>query len=60
MHGKPAMLICHTVKGKGVPYMEGKPQWHGSVKLTRAQGEEALTALGANTNEIVELLDGDL
>ncbi|HSZ12034.1 MAG TPA: transketolase [Rhizomicrobium sp.] len=60
VHGKPAMLICHTVKGKGVPYMEGKPQWHGSVKLTRAQSEEALTALGADTNEIVELLDGDL
>lgn len=26
--GKPMMIIAHTVKGKGVSYMEGKPQWH--------------------------------
>lgn len=26
--GKPRMIIAHTVKGKGVSYMEGKPQWH--------------------------------
>ena len=41
-------IIAHTVKGKGVPYMENIPAWHGSVKLTRAQAEEALTALGAD------------
>jgi transketolase len=39
-------VIAHTVKGKGVPFMENIPQWHGSVKLTRAQAEEALAALG--------------
>jgi transketolase len=58
--GRPAVIICHTIKGKGVPYMEGKPQWHGSVKLTRQQGEDALATLGASPNEIVELLDGGL
>lgn len=26
--GKPSMLIAHTVKGKGVPFMEGKVEWH--------------------------------
>lgn len=26
--GKPSMLICHTIKGKGVPFMEGKVEWH--------------------------------
>ena len=55
---KPAALIAHTVKGKGVPYMENLPQWHGSVKLTRQQAEEALTALGAAPGEIREMLDG--
>lgn len=25
---KPRMIIAHTVKGKGVSYMEGRPQWH--------------------------------
>ncbi len=28
--GKPSCLIAHTVKGKGVDFMEGKLQWHYS------------------------------
>jgi transketolase len=24
----PKMIICHTIKGKGVPYMEDVPAWH--------------------------------
>jgi hypothetical protein len=35
-----------------VPYMENIPAWHGSVKLTPSQTEEALTALGASVDEI--------
>ena len=35
--------------------MENVPAWHGSVKLTREQAEEALRALGATRNEIKEL-----
>ncbi len=54
---KPTMIIAHTVKGKGVPYMENVPLWHGSVKFTRAQAEEAIRALGANDAEVKELLD---
>jgi transketolase len=54
---KPSVLIAHTIKGKGVPYMENIPAWHGSVKLTRAQTEEALTALGASAEEIKGFLD---
>jgi transketolase len=56
-HGRPSVIIAHTIKGKGVPYMENIPHWHGSVKLTHTQAEEALTALGAGRNEIKELLD---
>ncbi|QIK79465.1 transketolase [Sphingomonas piscis] len=26
--GKPAMLICHTTKGKGVSFMESQVAWH--------------------------------
>lgn len=26
--GKPAMLIAHTIKGKGVSFMENKVEWH--------------------------------
>ena len=28
--GKPTMVLAHTVKGKGVSFMEGKNAWHGS------------------------------
>jgi transketolase len=57
--GRPSILIAHTVKGKGVPAWENVPHWHGSVKLTRTQAEDALTALGAMLTEIKELLDVD-
>jgi transketolase len=53
---RPSLLIAHTVKGKGVPYMENVPTWHGSVKLTYAQAEDALKALGATREEIAEFL----
>jgi transketolase len=56
---RPSVIIAHTVKGKGVSYMENIAAWHGSVKLTREQAEEALESLGANRNEIKELLDVD-
>ncbi len=26
--GKPQMVIAHTTKGKGVPFMENKVEWH--------------------------------
>jgi transketolase len=55
--GCPSLIIAHTVKGKGVPYMENIPVWHGSVKLTRAQTEEALAALGATGEEIEGFLN---
>jgi len=27
----PTAIICHTVKGKGVSFMEGSPKWHGNA-----------------------------
>jgi transketolase len=54
--GKPSVIVAHTVKGKGVPYMENIPAWHGSVKLTPAQTEDALTALGADPATIESLM----
>lgn len=29
--GKPTMIIANTIKGKGVPYMENKVEWHGKT-----------------------------
>ena len=28
--GKPTMVIAHTVKGKGVSFMENSAEWHGN------------------------------
>ena len=27
--GKPTCIVAHTVKGKGVSFMENNPEWHG-------------------------------
>ncbi len=41
--GKPSMIICHTVKGKGVSFMENKVEYHG-VAPTAEELESALCA----------------
>lgn len=28
---KPSMIIANTIKGKGVPFMENKAEWHGKA-----------------------------
>lgn len=40
--GKPCAIVAHTVKGKGVSFMENTPKWHGSMA---PQGEERTCAL---------------
>lgn len=39
--GRPAAVVCHTVKGKGVSFMEGNADWHGKAP----NREEAVAAL---------------
>ena len=29
--GKPTAIIAHTLKGKGVSFMEGSVDWHGKA-----------------------------
>ncbi len=29
--GKPVFIVAHTVKGKGVSFMENDPEWHGKA-----------------------------
>ena len=29
--GSPTVIIAHTVKGKGVSFMECKAEWHGKA-----------------------------
>jgi transketolase len=41
---KPTVINCLTVKGKGVDYMEGKPEWHYGGLDTK-MAEEALNSI---------------
>jgi transketolase len=43
--GKPSCIVAHTVKGKGVSYMEDKLLWHYRAPLDELL-DEALTELG--------------
>lgn len=43
--GLPKVLVAHTVKGKGVSFMENNNEWHHN-RLTKANYERALAELG--------------
>ncbi|MDD4679894.1 MAG: transketolase [Clostridia bacterium] len=57
-HSKPTVIIAHTIKGKGISYMEGSPLWHGSVKLSNDDIVKGLQDLGASKEEIRRYMDG--
>lgn len=40
----PTILLCHTIPGKGVDFMENKYEWHGKPP-TQEQAEDALAQL---------------
>jgi transketolase len=42
--GKPTYIIAHTVKGKGVSFMENEVSWHG-VAPSREEADRALAEL---------------
>ncbi|MCY6371279.1 transketolase [Clostridium ganghwense] len=42
---KPTMIVCKTVKGKGVSFMENEAGWHGSTP-SREQCDQALKEIG--------------
>lgn len=43
--GKPSVIICKTVKGKGVSFMEDNAKWHGSAPNAE-QFAQAMKELG--------------
>lgn len=42
---KPTIIIAHTIKGKGVSFMEGQAKWHGKAPK-KDELEKALKELG--------------
>ncbi len=49
IHDRPAIIIAHTTKGKGVSFMENQSYWHGNVP-DAGQLKQALMELGEATN----------
>jgi len=43
--GRPTIIICHTIKGKGVSFMEGAVAFHGTAP-NREEYERAMKELG--------------
>ena len=47
---KPYVIIAHTIKGKGISFMEDESTWHGKAPNDE-QLKEALAELGGGENE---------
>lgn len=47
--GKPTVVIAHTVKGKGVSFMEDAAKWHHG-ELNEEQYKKAMQELGGSIN----------
>lgn len=52
---QPSIIIAHTVKGKGVSFMEHNNHFHG-VAPTHEEAKRALLELGENEKKVEELL----
>ncbi|MGD2017295.1 MAG: transketolase [Planctomycetota bacterium] len=52
---RPSALICHTLIGKGVSFMEDQPGWHG-VAPGDDDARKALTELGIEAAELEAMM----
>ena len=44
---RPSVIICHTIKGKGVPFVENNLNWHHKSKVADEEVRDLLAALEA-------------
>jgi transketolase len=42
---RPSAIICHTVKGKGIPFAENNPRWHHKSRVSDEEIQALLAAL---------------
>jgi len=42
----PLALICHTIKGRGIGFAEGRADWHHKAKLPQADIDRLIAGLG--------------
>ena len=43
--GRPGILICHTIKGKGIRTLEGNASWHHKNQVTEDEVRTLLAGL---------------
>lgn len=43
--GKPSVIICHTIKGRGIAHAEGRAEWHHKSRLNAEDIAAMLTAV---------------
>lgn len=43
---RPSVLICHTIKGKGIPFMENDLSWHHKSSVSESDVATMLESLG--------------
>lgn len=48
---KPSIIIAHTIKGKGIPFMENKAEWHGKAP-NEEEYNSAIKALDTEAERI--------
>lgn len=53
--GRPSVIVAHTIKGKGVTFMENNNHFHG-VANTKDETARALKELGENDAEIQKII----
>ena len=44
--GKPSAILCHTIKGKGVSFVENNLNWHHKNKVSEDEVRSLLAELG--------------
>jgi len=43
--GLPTAIVCHTVKGKGIPYAENNLSWHHKNSFKDGEVDQMLKAI---------------
>ena len=43
--GRPTMILARTIKGKGIPWVEGKDGWHGKAFKKGEEADKAIAEL---------------
>jgi transketolase len=49
---RPTVILAHTVKGKGISFMENVPKWHGSMAPVGEERRQALNECGCEGLEL--------